>query len=323
VRTATLCLTFVLFPAAAFSFEASQIDSFVEEVVERHGLDRQWVQEILDAAERKQSILNAISRPAEKTRPWHEYRALFINDRRINDGVVFWQEHSESLAQVSSECGIPAEIIVAILGIETHYGSRAGNFRIIDALSTLAFEYPPRSDFFRGELEQFLLLTREHSIDPLQALGSYAGAMGAAQFISSSYRRYAVDGSGDGKIDLWHDWRDVIGSVAYYLHSFGWRPNEPVRESISVDAETAAEFIGEKLELRHNASDLRNSNIQLDEKTTNEMPVLVFALENNDGTEYWVGYKNFYVITRYNRSTMYAMAVLDLGRAISEKVQQK
>ncbi|MDH3647290.1 MAG: lytic murein transglycosylase B [Gammaproteobacteria bacterium] len=323
MRTATLCLTFVLFPAAAFSFEASQIDSFVEEVVERHGLDRQWVQEILDAAERKQSILNAISRPAEKTRPWHEYRALFINDRRINDGVVFWQEHSESLAQVSSECGIPAEIIVAILGIETHYGSRAGNFRIIDALSTLAFEYPPRSDFFRGELEQFLLLTREHSIDPLQALGSYAGAMGAAQFISSSYRRYAVDGSGDGKIDLWHDWRDVIGSVAYYLHSFGWRPNEPVRESISVDAETAAEFIGEKLELRHNASDLRNSNIQLDEKTTNEMPVLVFALENNDGTEYWVGYKNFYVITRYNRSTMYAMAVLDLGRAISEKVQQK
>ncbi|NNF67008.1 MAG: lytic murein transglycosylase B, partial [Gammaproteobacteria bacterium] len=206
-----------MWPLATQAFDPGQLDSFASEVAERHDLDEAWVREILASATTKQSILKAISRPAEKARPWHEYRSLFINDRRINDGVVFWQQHRDILEQVSEDCGIPAEIIVAILGIETHYGSRAGTFRIIDALSTLAFEYPPRSKFFRSELEQFFLLVREHDIDPLSAKGSYAGAMGAAQFISSSYRNYAVDGSGDGKIDLWQDWRDVIGSIGNYL----------------------------------------------------------------------------------------------------------
>jgi membrane-bound lytic murein transglycosylase B len=310
-----------MLPALAGAFDATQIDAFIDEVAQRHDFDHQWLQEVLGKAEKKQSILDAISRPAEKTRPWHEYREFFINDRRIDDGARFWQEHRQTLERVSDECGVPIGIIVAILGIETHYGSRAGSYRIIDALATLAFEYPPRSAFFRSELEQFLLLSREHAIDPVEALGSYAGAMGAPQFISSSYRRYAVDGSGDGRIDLWHDWRDVIGSVAYYFHSFGWRAGQPVAEKISIDADTAAAFIGDSLALTHTTADLRRSNIVLAEKTTDDMPLLVFELENVNGPEYWVGYENFYVITRYNRSRMYAMAVLDLSQAITNKVR--
>lgn len=320
MRNAVICLALMLFPAYAGAFDARQIDAFIKEVADRHDIDRQWLQHILAAAEKKQSILDAISRPAEKTRPWHEYRALFINDQRISDGVAFWREHRETLARVADECGIPAEIIVAILGIETHYGKRAGTYRIIDALTTLAFEYPPRSDFFRSELEQFLLLSREQSIDPLLALGSYAGAMGAPQFISSSYRRYAVDASGDGRIDLWQDWRDVIGSIAHYLNSFGWQAGEPLVEEISGNADTAAAFVGDKLELRYNAGNLRESNIAVTAGMPDNSPLLVFMLENSNGPEYWIGFRNFYVITRYNRSSMYAMAVLDLGQAIRDKV---
>lgn len=321
MRKTALCLAIALLPGFAGAFDTTQIDGFIDEIVDRHDFDRQWLAEIFATAEKKQSILDAISRPAEKTKPWHEYRNLFINDRRISDGVVFWQEHRAILEQVSRDCGVPAEIIVAILGIETHYGSRAGSYRIIDALTTLAFEYPPRGKFFRDELEQFLLLSREHSIDPQRALGSYAGAMGAPQFISSSYRRYAVDGSGDGRIDLWHDWRDVIGSVAHYFYSFGWQADQPVVEEIFVDAGKATPFIGERLELSYTAGDLRRADIALREQASDEMGVLVFELEKKDGPSYWVGYDNFYVITRYNRSRMYAMAVLDLGQAIAEKVR--
>lgn len=314
------CLLLTLLPTLAGAFDAPIVESFVTDVSDRHKLDAAWVREVVSAAERKQSILDAISRPAEKTRPWHEYRALFINDRRINDGVEFWRNNRAVLERVARECGIPAGIIVAILGIETHYGRRAGGYRVLDALATLAFAYPPRSKFFRGELEQFLLLSREHAIDPMQALGSYAGAMGAPQFISSSYRKYAVDGSGDGRVDLWGDWRDVIGSVANYLHEFGWQRDEPIVEQVSITADEARPFLTEKLELAHTAGDLRRANVALRAADTDDMPVLVFSLEQKNGAEHWVGYKNFYVITRYNRSTMYAMAVRDLGHAITARV---
>jgi len=320
VRTLLYCLVLALLPGLSGAFDTPQIESFVRDIVDRHGLDRQWVQEIIAEAELKQSILDAISRPAEKTRPWHEYRLLFINERRINDGVAFWQEHRDILERVADECGIPVGIIVAILGIETHYGTRAGSYRVIDSLSTLAFGYPPRSDFFRGELEQFLLLSREHSIDPLEAVGSYAGAMGAAQFISSSYRKYAVDGSGDGRVDLWQDWRDVIASVANYLHAFGWQRDGPVADVLAIDAETAVSFMSEKLELRHKVADLRRFNVELTGDRDDDLPILLFELENKSGPEYWVGYNNFYVITRYNRSRMYAMAVRELGQAITARV---
>ncbi|MBT8137241.1 MAG: lytic murein transglycosylase B [Gammaproteobacteria bacterium] len=320
MKTALCCLAFMLLPAASVAFDTPQIDSFVTTVADRHDLDAGWVRDIVSAAQRKQSILDAISRPAEKAKPWHEYRRLFINERRISDGVAFWREHREILEQVAADCGVPAGVIVAILGIETHYGNRSGGYRVLDALATLAFAYPPRSEFFRSELEQFLLLTREHAIDPLQAQGSYAGAMGAPQFISSSYRRYAVDGSGDGRVDLWQDWRDVIGSVANYLHEFGWRRNEPVAEQVAAGEAEAAQFLGDKIELIHRAGDLRAADIPLRYAINDDMPVLMFELEQENGRERWVGYNNFYVITRYNRSTMYAMAVRDLSTEISMRV---
>ncbi len=315
-----LCLAFFLVPAIATAFDPLQINKFADEVVSRHALDRDWVVETLGEAKLQQSILDAISRPAEKTRPWHEYRALFINDRRINDGAAFYREHRDTLEQVATECGIPAEIIVAILGIETHYGQRAGSYRVIDALSTLAFAYPPRAAFFRSELEQFLLLAREHDVDPVAVEGSYAGAMGAAQFISSSYRRYAVDSSGDGSIDLWSDWRDVIGSVANYLHTFGWRRHEPITEMVVIESALATPFIGEKLELDRSLGELRQAAIPVTAEGGDDQPAMLFELEDTDGPVYWVGYNNFYVITRYNRSRMYAMAVHDLGAEIASRV---
>lgn len=311
-------LLLALCPTFAHAFDTAQLDLFATGVAERHGLDRQWVSAILGEAEKKQSILDAISRPAERTRKWHEYRSLFINEQRIRDGVAFFEAHRDTLSQVAAECGVPEAIIVAILGIETQYGTRTGSYRVIDALSTLAFEYPPRSEFFRSELEQFLLLSREHALDPLSAKGSYAGAMGAAQFISSSYRRYAVDASGDGRIDLWGDWRDVIGSVANYLHTFGWRADAPITEPIVGAA--AADLVGEKLELSLTAEQLRRRDVAIDPAVPPDHGAMVFELEHDSGPRLHIGYENFYVITRYNRSTMYAMAVVDLGNEIAQRV---
>ena len=304
----------------AHAFDTAKLDAFATDVVSRHGLERQWVESVLASAERKQSILDAMSRPAERTKAWHEYRALFINEQRIRDGVKFYAEHRETLERVAQECGVPERIIVAILGIETQYGTRTGTYRVIDALSTLAFEYPPRSDFFRSELEQFLLLTREHEVDPLKATGSYAGAMGAPQFISSSYRRYAVDASGDGRIDLWGDWRDVIGSVGTYLHTFGWRAGAPITEPLAA-RDDATGLVGERLELDLTAGQLRARAVAIDPSVPADLGAMVFELEHGDGPRLHVGYENFYVITRYNRSRMYAMAVVDLGDEIARRVE--
>ncbi len=316
-------LILLLASSGASAFDTARIDAFIDEVVVRHDLERQWVQDILYSAEKKQSILDAISRPAERTRAWHEYRDLFVNERRIEEGVKFWSAHHETLSQVARECGVPAAIIVAILGVETYYGRQTGGYRVVDALATLAFAYPPRAEFFRGELEQFLLLSGEHGVDPASAVGSYAGAMGAAQFISSSYRRYAVDASGDGRVDLWGDWRDVIGSVANYLHRFGWQPNGPVAAPLSGDPQLAAQLVGETLQLDLSAGQLRAREMQFDVEVAPDAPAMVIALEHADGPRHYVGFNNFYVITRYNRSRMYAMAVFELGNAIAARMSEQ
>lgn len=317
-----LLLTGVLAFTNAASFDQTQLDEFVDEVVQRHQLERSWVSTVVEAAEVKQSILDAISRPAERTREWHEYRDLFLSPTRISAGRAFWDAHQPTLARVAEECGVPAEIIVAIIGIETHYGRQTGGYRVIDALATLAFAYPPRSRFFRGELEQFLLLVGEHDIDPLRAQGSYAGAMGAAQFISSSYRRYAVDSSGDGRIDLWNDWRDVIGSVANYLHTFGWQPGQPIVQSADIDAQLLAGLQTESIELKWSAARLRSLGLELPATVADDAKVMVMELQHEDGPRQYIGYQNFYVITRYNRSRLYAMAVHELGRAIAQQRAQ-
>ena len=319
-RRATCALLLVLAGSPAWAFEKPQIDAFIDEVVARHDLERQWVRDVLYTAEKKQSILDAISRPAERTRAWHEYRDLFVTEQRIAAGAKFWSTHGETLARVADDCGVPAAIIVGILGIETNYGRQTGGYRVVDALATLAFAYPPRAEFFRGELEQFLLLSGEHDVDPATAVGSYAGAMGAAQFISSSYRRYAVDASGDGRVDLWGDWRDVIGSVANYLHSFGWQPGGPVAARLTGEDRNAAGLVGETLELNFSAGELHARQLDFDVDVPPDAPVMVIELEHADGPRHYVGFNNFYVITRYNRSRMYAMAVFDLGNAVAARV---
>jgi membrane-bound lytic murein transglycosylase B len=320
IRLLALASLFVFSPLQAggsLDMARSDVNSFVSRMESAHGIPAEETRRILSRAEIQPPILEAMERPAEKVKPWHEYRQIFLTDQRISEGVAFWNNHREKLEGISAETGVPAEIIVGILGVETLYGRVTGRYRVIDALSTLAFEYPPRSAFFTSELEQFLLLSREQGIDPLTATGSYAGAMGGPQFISSSYRAYAVDASGDGRIDLWEDWTDIMGSVANYFTAHGWQSGERIVARIPGDIPNSE--LSDGLSLDRPASRLVDYGVPPDGGDK----VMVFALESEDGPEYWVGFKNFYVITRYNRSNMYAMAVYELGHAVRTRLETR
>lgn len=308
--------------AQAYEPERPEVAAFIDEMVDKHDMNRAWLNSLLTEARYQQSIIDAISRPAEKTLQWHEYRKIFINQKRINAGVKFWREQNETLARISEESGVPEQIIVAILGVETFYGRIKGNYRVIDALATLAFDYPPRSKFFRSELAEFLLLAQEEQLDPLTPKGSYAGAMGSPQFISSSYRNYAVDGGGDGRRDLWHDWNDIIASVANYFRRHGWRKGEPVVTSVRKPGRTGRRLVSERAELANTIMELKSHGVRIDTRLDNGQPAMLFRLEADNGTQYWVGFRNFYVITRYNRSLMYAMAVNELGDAIASRMDE-
>jgi len=293
----------------------SDVDGFVRMMQANHGMQADETRKILAAAEIQPPILEAMQRPAEKVKPWYEYRRIFLTDQRIQEGVEFWQAHRDLLESISSETGVPPEIIVGILGVETFYGRITGRYRVIDALATLAFEYPPRSSFFTGELEQFLLLAREQGIDPLTATGSYAGAMGGPQFISSSYRAYAVDASGDGRVDLWTDWADIMGSVANYFTAHDWQRDG--RIATRIEGPVPESLLSDGLALDRAAAEVRPYGVEAQDGEN----VMVFALETENGPEFWVGHKNFYVITRYNRNNMYAMAVHELGRSVRARVE--
>ena len=306
--------------ARAVDVDPAAVDSarnaFVERMVEEHGFDAAELGEILERAEIEQSILEAISRPAERVLAWHEYRDIFLTDTRVNGGVAFWQEHAETIARTSESFGVAPELLVAILGVETNYGSRMGSYRVIDALATLAFAYPPRSGFFTSELEAFLLLVREEGMDPETLLGSYAGAMGAGQFISSSFRAYAVDGNGDGRRDLWEDWEDVFASVANYFRAHGWRAGETVVERAAPGNGRSPGESDNSMNLNDSLSSVREAGFEVASDLPAETPVTLLSLQGDEGQEHWVGFHNFRVITRYNRSVMYALAVHQLGRAI-------
>ena len=294
--------------------------AFVERMVEEHGFDAAELGELLERAEIEQGILEAISRPAERVLAWHEYRDIFLTDTRIAGGVEFWREHAGQIASASESFGVAPEVLVAILGVETNYGTRMGSYRVIDALATLAFAYPPRSGFFTSELEAFFLLVREEGMDPETLLGSYAGAMGAGQFISSSFRAYAVDGNGDGRRDLWGDWEDVLASVANYFSAHGWRAGETVVERAAPgDGRTGGEP-DNSMDLNDSLASVRAAGYEVSSDLPAETPVTLLSLEGDGGREHWVGFHNFRVITRYNRSVMYALAVHQLGRAILDGV---
>ena len=282
---------------------------------EQAGVDPVWAETLIGDAERQQSILDAIARPAEKTKPWHQYRNIFLTDRRIREGAVFWNEHAAALSNVSERTGVPEQVIVAIIGVETFYGRIMGGYRVIDALSTLAFDYPRRSAFFTKELEQFLILAWEAGKDPYQLKGSYAGAMGYGQFMPSSYRTYARSINDSGAADIWDNPEDAISSVGNYLRAHGWRRGEGVVVDVLATVDWPSEYAS-GVKPSKTIAQLASEGILPMETLAPDIMVTPIRLDEADGPRYWLGLQNFYVITRYNHSAMYAMAVWELSQAV-------
>ncbi len=283
------------------------------------GFDASYVRTVLNDAQQQRSILKAMSRPAEKRLTWGEYRKIFIEPKRIDQGVAFWREHADTLARAQAQYGVPAEVIVAIIGVETRYGRIMGNYRVLDALATLGFDYPKRGEFFRGQLEQYLLMTREEGIEPGTLKGSYAGAMGFGQFIPSSFRSFAVDFDGDGKRNIWSDPVDAIGSVANYFSAHGWKAGAAVRSNVVISGAADAAWFNDGLEPTLTLAQWAERGIGTRKDLDPAQKATLMRLEMADGDHYWFGLNNFYVITRYNHSRLYAMAVYELSDAIRER----
>jgi len=283
-------------------------------VVQKDGLDRAWVERALKGAHQRQAVIDAITKPYE-AKPWFQYEPLFVNDSRIDGGVAFWNRENGYLQKAEAGYGVPPEIIVAIVGVESYYGRQHGGFPVIDSLSTLAFDYPPRAAFFQGELEQFLVMCHEQSLDPLVPMGSYAGAMGAPQFMPDSFRQYAVDFDADGKRDIWGDWADIIGSVANYFHLHGWQPNgivavpAAIPEGVTPPTPLIPTTVGA----------LRAAHVTISAGLPDDADAVLVALQGDKEMHYWVGLHNFRVITQYNKSPLYAMAVVQLGIAVAQR----
>lgn len=312
----------ISFVASADYSQHPLAGAFVDEMVQQHGFTAEYVNQILSKAQKRQPILDAIARPAEKSKTWKEYRPIFIVPMRITNGVAFWNEHRTALARAEKEYGVPAEIIVAIIGVETNYGKNTGSWYVIDALSTLAFDYPPRAPFFRSELVNYFILTREQKHNPLEFKGSYAGAMGYGQFMPSSYRNYAVDFSGDGFTDIWNNPTDAIGSVANYFKEHGWQTGKtvvvPAKLSKPRATLLANESFNKVVPPSINVKDWKKIGIVPTQNIASRTPVIALEFDGANGLEYWLGLQNFYTITRYNRSPMYAMAVYDLSLEIKQ-----
>ncbi len=322
------CLTFNLVPqnvqanALANNEISVSQDEFIAQMAKRHNFDATKLTKVLKQTIVSQTILDAISRPAEKKLTWHNYRKIFLKEKRINQGVAFMQKNKAKLSEAEKKFGVPAEIITAIIGVETFYGRIAGSYRVVDALNTLAFHYPKRANFFRSEFEQFLLLAREQGFDPLSLKGSYAGAMGMPQFISSSYRHYAIDFDGDDTIDIWNNSDDSIGSVANYFAEHGWEKGKPVIVKVKVEGDNYKQVLDGNLELDINESDLERLGIKSYSSFEKNEKLKLFEYELAKENEYWLAHKNFYVITRYNHSSLYAMAVYQLAMEIKERANK-
>lgn len=287
------------------------IPEFIDEMVAKHHFKRSELDELFERAQHRPDVIEAITRPAT-IKPWLEYRAAFVNAKRIKSGVEFWDKHHQSLQRASKQYGVPPEIIVAIIGVETIYGRNAGSFRTIDALTTLAFDYPRRAPFFRSELENYLLLARDQQFDLLAVRSSYAGALGIPQFMPSSYRNYAVDFNGNGKTDLLREDKDAIGSVANYMKAYGWISGEPVASLTRVDLALCTSDIKTPRTL----DDWAKDGFTPVEKVIYNRPLRLMDFTVAEGKEFWLAYNNFDVITKYNNSDFYAMSVYQLAEAI-------
>ncbi|HEU4780360.1 MAG TPA: lytic murein transglycosylase B [Steroidobacteraceae bacterium] len=303
-----------------FDLDRPEIQQFVEATAASNKMQPLDVYRLLAKAEPQPKIIELISKPAEKVSPWWEYRERFLTEQRVKEGAQFMREHRARLEKARKDTGVAPEYVVAIIGVETFYGRITGKHRVLDALATLAFDYPPRAEYFRSELAQFIALSREEAVDPLTAMGSYAGAMGAGQFMPSSYRRYAVDGSSDDKRNLFADWDDIIASVANYFKQHGWVADGPVLAEAVVDPDAPVTGEAGNLKLNDTVAGLKAKGVAFDTGEAESAPALLIPAETEVGPSYRVGFKNFEVITRYNRSVRYAMAVHDLATNIADRV---
>jgi membrane-bound lytic murein transglycosylase B len=319
-------LVLMFFCVPVLATEHPGTEEFVQRAVTEFGLPGDEVRALLGDAKYQQSIVDAISRPAEG-KPWHQYRPIFLTDKRINEGVDFWLENRKLITSASQKYGVDEEIIVAIIGVETFYGRITGNYRTIDALVTLGFYYPQnlssdRSPFFSSELMHYIQLASEENLPAAKITGSYAGAMGMGQFMPSSYREYAVDFDGDGSRDLWRSTADVVGSVANYLHRHGWQPGQPVtRRALASSGAAFGEISTSNFKPTVSVGEWAEKGFRSSSELSPELPAAVLKLVEEDRNTYWLTFKNFYVITRYNRSPRYAMAVYELSQEIKKGME--
>jgi membrane-bound lytic murein transglycosylase B len=298
----------------SFAVQAAElpgIPQFIDEMVAKHQFKRDELENVFAHTQHLPAVIEAISRPAT-IKPWPEYRAAFVNPKRIRLGLEFWSKYRQTLRRAEKKYGVPQEIIIAVIGVETIYGQNAGNFRVLDALTTLAFDYPRRADFFRTELENYLLLAREQQFDLLTIRGSYAGALGIPQFMPSSYRNYAVDFNGNRKIDLLREDRDAIGSVANYLQGYGWIRNEPV----AVRAQLGGELPAGETRMPRTLTEWAAAGVAPGADIAPDKSARLADFTVEQGKEFWLAFNNFEVITRYNNSDFYAMSVFQLAEEL-------
>jgi membrane-bound lytic murein transglycosylase B len=313
---------FLLPIAIATDTGLPSVNDFIDEMVAQYGFDKTKLDQLFASVEIKSNILQAISRPAEKDKPWYEYRRIFLTPEHIQGGVAFWKANQNSLNRAQEVFGVAPEVIVAILGVETRYGRHTGRYRVIDSLSTLAFHYPPRSRFFRQQLVEFLLLAREEKRNPRYFTGSYAGAMGLAQFMPDSFRNYAVDFDQDGWRDIWENPRDAVGSIANFLkRKGGWQAEAPVVSFAKANGVSYRHWLDKGLKPSIPLQQLLQEGIEISDPVSKDELASVFVLEQEEGPQVWIGFRNFYALMRYNPSPLYAMAVYQLAEAIKARLE--
>lgn len=304
-----------------FDLARPEIAAFIDAEVSRDGFSRAELAALLASARTRPELTAAMTHPIEKTLPWWQYRARFVTPKRVAAGVRFWQAHRALLEPLASEQGIPPQYLVAILGMETNYGEATGSFREIDTLMTLAFDYPPRAAQYRSELRAFLLLSRDAGLDPLETRGSYAGALGAPQFMPSTYRRYAVNASSTAGIDLWTDWADVFASMARFLHARGWQQGAPVLAEVRAAA-SARPTVSGHLRLNDTVAGLAAKGLRVEAGIAADTPTVLIAAELEDRIGYRAGFRNLRVLASYNPSINYVLAVCDLAAELRAAADQ-
>ena len=322
VRTA-LVLAAVLFGAASASAASyarrDDVRQFISTMVQKHGFSKKQLESLFARVQAQPAVLKSMTLAPESSRAWQSYRAIFLNPVRIDAGVRFWSRHADALERASAEFGVPQEIILGIIGVETTYGRNMGSYRVIDTLTTLAFDSPNRGEFFRSQLESWLLYTRETKTDPFRMKGSYAGAIGIPQFMPGSYRRFAVDYDGDGRTDLAESPVDAIGSVANFLREHGWQRGQAAAMPATVSAPSARLLVDSGVKPLYRAADLPSFGVKPARDLEDDTLCSLIELESpSQPSEYWVGLHNFWVLTRYNRAVFYGVAVIELGQAVKE-----